>query len=50
MLAEWNILTASFEAARCKVKKFTKEQFFNIYVISDNEVNYYLDQKNQFNE
>ena len=45
MFAEWDTLVASFEAARYKVKDCTKEPFFGINVTSDNQGNYYLDQK-----
>ena len=45
MIAEWDILFASFEAARYKVKDCTKEPFVGVNVTSDNPGNYYLDQK-----
>ena len=45
MIAEWDTLVASFEAARYKVKDCTKEPFVGINVTSDNQGNYYLDQK-----
>ena len=45
MIAEWDTLVLSFEAARYKVKDCTKEPFVGINVTSDNQGNYYLDQK-----
>ena len=45
MIAEWDTLVASFEAARYEAKDCTKEPFVRINVISDNQGNYYLDQK-----
>ena len=45
MIAEWDTLVASFEAARYKVKDCTKKPFVGINITSDNQGNYYLDQK-----
>ena len=45
MIAEWDTLVTSFEAARYKVKDCTKQPFVGINVTSDNQGNYYLDQK-----
>ena len=39
MIAEWDTLVASFEAARYKVKDCTKEPFVGINVTSDNQGN-----------
>ena len=44
-LTEWDTLVASFEAARYKVKDCIKKPFVGINVTSDNQGNYYLDQK-----
>ena len=43
LLAEWYTLVAAFEASRDKV---TKEPFVGINVTTDEQGNYYLDQKN----
>ena len=45
MLAEWVKLVAAFEASRYKVKDCTKEPFVGINVTTDEQSNYYLDQK-----
>ena len=45
MLAEWDTLVAAFEASRYKVKDCTKEPFVGINVTTDEQGNYYLDQK-----
>ena len=45
MIAEWDTLVASFEAARYNVKDCIKQSFVGINIISDNQGNYYLDQK-----
>ena len=45
LLAEWDLLVKTFEDARYKVKDCTKEPFVGITVTSDEEGNYYMDQK-----
>ena len=45
MLAEWDTLVAAFEASRYKVKDCTKEPFVGVNVTTDEQGNYYLDQK-----
>ena len=45
MLAEWDTLVAAFEASRYKVKDCTNEPFVSINVTTDEQGNYYLDQK-----
>ena len=45
MLTEWNALVAAFEASRYKVKDCTKEPIVGINVTTDEQGNYYLDQK-----
>ena len=45
LIAEWDTLVASFKAARYKVKDCIKEASVGTNVTSDNQGNYYLDQK-----
>ena len=45
MIEEWKKLVASFEASKFKVKHCTKEPFVGINVTTDDQCNYYLDQK-----
>ena len=45
MLAEWNALVAAFEESRYKVKDCIKEPIVGINVTTDEQGNYYLDQK-----
>ena len=50
LLAEWDSLVAAFEAARYKVKDYTKEPFVGINVISDTQGNCYLDKKDKIED
>ena len=45
MIGEWDKLVAAFEASKYKVKDCTKEPFVGINVTTDDQGNYYLDQK-----
>ena len=45
MIGEWDKLVAAFKASKYKVKDCTKEPFFGISVTTDDQGNYYLDQK-----